>query len=123
MRKCKCNSNYCSRKNSVENFDDFLNTKNGITINNDNRSPDISKMERSRSVSPDYLKSKKGFRERSASSSSRSRSVSPTRTRKYSKGACKHIMFKTTKALCNPKLRKKYAKKIVKKNKKRNGKK
>lgn len=124
MRKCKCNSNYClhNRKNSVDKIDDFLDTENGITINNRSRSPSpeyqninrsrspspINKTYKSRSPSPEYQKIK---------DSVRSRNRSPSR-KKYSKRACKHIMFKTAKALCNPKLRKKYAKIIVKKKKK-----
>lgn len=130
MRKCKCYSNSClhERKTSVDKLDDFLSAKNGITINNDNRSPDFSKTNRSRSVSPPKSKKDYHYRSRSHSknrsrsrSHSRSRSKSPLGSRKrkkHSKRACKHIMFKTAKALCNPELRKKYAKIIVKKKKK-----
>lgn len=127
MRKCKCNSNYClhNRENSVDKIDDFLSTENAITINNSNRSrslsPEYQKVKnnnRSRSPSPEYQKVESNVRSRRNRSPKfrRSSSNSPTR-KKYSKLACKHIMFKTAKALCNPKLRKKYAKVIVKKQK------
>lgn len=113
MRKCKCDSNYCShaRKSSVDS--DYFNTKNSMTIPNENnsKSPDISKRNRSRSVSPNFRKSRS--RSRSKSLEFRSNSRSPSRKRKHYKHACKHIMFKTSKALCNPKLRKKYAKKLL----------
>lgn len=118
MQKYKCNSNYCdhNRKNSA---DDFLDVKNGITINNDRSRSASPEYQRSRSQSPDYLKTVKCVRSRSQSPKyQRSRSCSPKR-KKYNKRACKHIMFKTAKALCNPKLRKKYAKVIAQKKKRK----
>lgn len=101
MQKCKCNSNYCdhNRKNSA---DDFLDVKNGITINNDRSRSASPEYQRSRSQSPDYLKTVKCVLSRSQSPKyQRSRSCSPKR-KKYSKRACKHIMFKQLKHFVTP---------------------
>lgn len=87
--------------------------------------PSTLVVSRSPSLSPSNRSSRSRSRSQSESRSrsrSRSRSPSPNRKRKkrYSKRACKHIMFNSSKKLCYPPLRKKYAKLILKsKSKKR----
>lgn len=53
----------------------------------------------------------------SKSNSDRSRSPSPTRKRKkrFSKMACKHVMLSSSRKLCYPPLRSRYARWIIKK--------
>lgn len=60
----------------------------------------------------------------SPSSNDRSRSPSPARRkRKFSKKACRHIMYTTSRALCHPKIRKRFARNIVNKRRRKNTKK